>query len=82
MGYENTILCLANSRRPDGRCIAGKEVVTNGYGNWIRPVNARPTEEISEEDRRYEDGKDPRVLDVITIRMIEPRPGAYGSVPF
>ena len=77
MNYEKTILCLANSRRPDGRCIAGREVGAIGYGDWVRPVSARDSEEISEEERRYEDGKDPKVLDIIKIQMLEPKPNFY-----
>ena len=77
MSYNKTILCLANSRRPTGRCIAGKEVVSDGYGNWLRPVSARDSEEISEEERRYEDGTDPKVLDIIRILFLEPRPTIY-----
>ncbi|MGK2934654.1 MAG: dual OB domain-containing protein [Gemmatimonadaceae bacterium] len=75
MEYTKTIVCLANSRKPpSGRCIAGRELSAAGYGPWVRPVSARPTQEISEEERRYEDGTDPRVLDVLTIAMVQPQP--------
>jgi hypothetical protein len=37
-------------------------------------VSARTTQEISEEERRYEDGTDPKVLDIVAIEMIRPLP--------
>jgi len=37
-------------------------------------VSARPTQEISEEERRYQDGTDPKVLDVIAIEMTGAQP--------
>src|SRR5262249_29615351 len=69
-----TLICLANSRKIAGRCVAGKEIVAGKIGNWIRPVSGRPSGEVSEEERRFEDGQDPILLDVIRIPMIEPRP--------
>jgi hypothetical protein len=73
------IVCLANSRKHSGRCVAGKEVLAKGYGNWIRPVSARRSAEISEEERRYENGVLPEVLDIISIPMIGATPQLYQS---
>jgi hypothetical protein len=79
MSYNKTILCLANSRKMSGRCLAGKEVVQEHFGGWIRPVSDRQYEEISEEDRRYEDGKYANLIDIIIIPMIKPLPKSYQS---
>lgn len=75
MSYAKTIVCLANSRKPpSGRCIAGREMASSGFGAWIRPVSTRPTQEISEEERRYQDGSDPKVLDIVTMTMKSAQP--------
>jgi hypothetical protein len=77
VGYTKTIICLANSRKIAGRCVAGKEIAGNTIGAWIRPVSGRPAGELSEEDRRFQNGMDPKLLDVISIPLVEPRPHGF-----
>ena len=68
--YYKTILCLANSRKTSGRCIAGREFMNGRLGGWIRPVSARENAELSEEDRWFKNGRDPQVFDIIRIPML------------
>ncbi len=79
MSYSLTIVCLANSRKCSGRCIAGKEIGGGGVGGWVRPVSDRESREISEEERRYRDGSLPHPLDIITIPMKKPLPEVHQS---
>ena len=71
-----TIVCLANSRKISGRCVAGKRT---GDNSWFRPISNRAGHEISELDRRYSDGKTAQLLDVIEIPCIEKRPLGHQS---
>jgi len=68
------IVCLADSRKISGRCIAGKEVTSK---SWFRPVSDRIHEEISEEERRFKDGNMPALLDVLTIAVIGANPNSF-----
>jgi hypothetical protein len=77
MQYTKTIVCFANSRKTSGRCVAGKTVSGNAPGPWFRPVSARATHEISLEERRYQDGSDPQLLDVLMIPCEAPQPLPY-----
>ena len=86
MATVKRLVCLANSRKLSGRCIAGIEV-DRGHKRpgrpggqrlgWIRPVSAREHEEVSEHERQYKDGSDPRVRDVIDVPLLDPVPKSY-----
>ena len=72
------IVCLANSRKLGGCCIAGKELLSDGNpGPWIRPISAREHEEVSLPESRCTDGAIPRVLDVIEVPVLEARGRDY-----
>lgn len=77
------ILILANSRKENGRCVAGITVEKVGgrlwrpaYGNeWVRPVSTgSSTGELTIEDRCYPDRSEPELLDVVEIGLKERRP--------
>jgi len=76
MSYVKTIVCLANSYKPPrGRCIAGKEVLGNNkYGGWVRPVSARPKEEVSLSECRYHNQAIPKLLDIIDVPLLNAAP--------
>lgn len=60
-------VCLANSRKLCGRCIAGKVIET---GEWVRPVGSSATGELSELDRRFQDGTDPQLLQLLNVETL------------
>ena len=72
------IVCLANSRKLRERCVAGRELFANGRpGAWVRPVSEREHGEVSYNERQYEDGSDPQVLDVIDVPVVSAQPKDY-----
>lgn len=74
MDVTKRILCLANSRKLNGRCIAGIELEDGCGQHWIRPVSDRPNQEVSEDERMYIDGNDPCVLDLVDTPLLHPAP--------
>jgi len=71
------IVCLANSRKYSGRCIAGKEITAGRIGEWIRPVGHSETGELSVKEICYRDGNAPRLLDVMAVPLTRHEPYSY-----
>ena len=46
-------------------------------GQWVRPVSGRENEGVSAWERRYRDGGEPRVLDVIDVPLLSAQPNSY-----
>jgi hypothetical protein len=71
------IVCLANSRKLNGRCIAGIEMIGGHSAGWIRPVSDREHGEVSEYERQYENGSDPRGLDIMNVPLLDAQPKGF-----
>ena len=71
------IICLANSRKPQGRCIAGKLYVQGKFGKWFRPISAREGEELSETERFVEGNSEPALLDILEFSIIQAKPSNH-----
>ena len=72
------IVCLANSRKLGGRCVAGKELLPDGsVGAWIRPVTNQGSGEVPTWECMYGDGGELAVLDVLQIPLIGHVPKDY-----
>ena len=75
MAYVKRIVCLANSFKIGGSCIAGREVLgKRKYGGWIRPVSDRPTAEVWDSECRYASNAVPKLLDIIDVPLVKAAP--------
>lgn len=74
MGYVKRIVCLANSFKTGGSCVAGREVLGDDFGGWVRPVSARPTAEVSPSESRYDNRTSPKLLDIVDVALLKPDP--------
>jgi hypothetical protein len=75
MATTKRIVCLTKSRMKGGFCVAGREYNGGIIGSWIRLVNGRPGEGLSNNECLYSDWRYPQVLDImeVTLRQHNPR---------
>lgn len=66
------LICLANSNKMGGRCVAGLRV--DGKG-WVRPVAGETDHgQLHSKHYRLEEDTDPEILDVIRVDLATPKP--------
>lgn len=63
------IVCLANSKKLGGHCVAGKELAGEQFGPWIRPVGSTATGELHGWQCQYGTGGQPGLLDIIELEL-------------
>jgi len=68
---KKTIVCLANSRKFGGRCIAGKDIYT---GEWIRPVSKDRSGELFSCNYKLSNGDNPKLMDILQIGLERKNP--------
>ncbi len=68
------IVCLANSRKYSGFCVAGKELST---GQWVRPVSRQENGQLSGRHIRCQNNLIPQPLDVISVFLTTQAPHLY-----
>ena len=73
------MVCLANSRKYSGRCIAGKELLEQQIGKWIRPVSRQPTGELTLDEIALQQGTFPKLLDILVVPVQQSCPHTYQS---
>lgn len=71
---EFEIICLANSRKLGGRCVAGLRVDGSG---WFRPVGTLQDGTLYPPNYTLDDGTPAGLLDVITVGARVQRPSSY-----
>lgn len=77
MASTKQFVCLANSVKTGGRCIAGKLVNGKTVGPWLRPISTRPTAEVMGIEYLYADNTSPHLLDIIEVQLGAAKPHAH-----
>ena len=76
--FSKKIVCLANSRKLSGKCVAGKEHLGDGsFGTWIRPVSNTPRGELSIREISFKMGDCPELLDIVSVPLLKSLPQAH-----
>jgi hypothetical protein len=58
------LICLANSVKLGGRCVAG---ITRSTGDWIRPISTFSDGSLTSRNYVLNNGKPAALLDVVKI---------------
>jgi hypothetical protein len=75
MTHYKTVVCLANSRKEGGSCVAGKEMIDNQISqNWIRPVSHSPLGELSKKSTILYNGNLPKWLSILILLFKKRKP--------
>jgi hypothetical protein len=69
-----TFVCLANSRKKRGRCLAGKASDNGSFSKWIRPVTEHPSEELQSHEHCLQSGEDVAIFDLLEVKLLDPKP--------
>lgn len=73
-----TMICLANSNKLGGRCIAGIELNDHLKPiQWIRLIGNDHPNGLTVDDYRYHNYQRPNVFDVVRVPIIEHQPSSY-----
>lgn len=73
--FFKDIICFANSRKLNGRCVAGKNVADH---TWVRPLSPlSKTGELTLRDITYDDWSEVKVLDIVRIPFGKYAPKIY-----
>jgi hypothetical protein len=71
------LVCLANSRKYLGSCVAGKRWGKGVEAKWVRPVSNRIGGEIPSDGTIYQNGEQVKVLDLVKLSIDEAVPSGY-----
>ena len=69
MATTKRVICLANSRKGGQRCVAGRELIEEGVGGWLRPVSGSDGS-IGLWEQQYADGTEPRLGDIVELSVL------------
>jgi hypothetical protein len=71
---ELDLICLANSRKLQGRCVAGLRL---DGGGWVRPVSSTFDGTLHSAHYTHDRGQEAALLDVLRVPLGEPRPDPH-----
>lgn len=72
-----SVVCLANSVKHGGNCVAGIELVDGWPADWVRPIGTDSGHGVSAQERELVGGGEPLPLDVICVALSGPAPWGH-----